>query len=334
MIPVTLLGPLARQTGYAVGFRALVKELLKRGKFDIDLVALKGIVPLETEPYLLNLIHREKDCSGLGLLVGFPINVVDLKTRYRIIYSMYEADDIPEAWQGPVREADEVWVPTHFLGPVFGKYTRRLKLVPWGIDTEAFKRGEGQPNDVYTFGAVGVQSPRKGTDVLVKAFDNAFGESGKARLIIKTRDTRTMPEISNKYIEVVDEEWEEERLVRFYHEVDCVVQASRGEGVGMPPLQAAFCGTPSLVTKWSGPVDYIDDNGVWGIEITGLSKAKNIGANNANWAEPSVEHLTELMRWAAETRPEVRGDYDRFTARCMADHVTTYLTEAWGRCQR
>lgn len=330
MIRFRLLGPMARYTGYAVGFRGLVRKLAQRGDLLIELRATRGNVPPETEQYLLDLLNSKRTHEELGVIVGFPPFIVQLGTRRRILYSMYEADDLPFEWRSDVEQSHEVWVPTRFCAKVFGNYNPNIKIVPWGIDTDVYKpRHPRTVNEVYTFGAVGVQSPRKGTDVMVKAFDKAFGERGGAQLIIKTRDTRKMPPISNRFIEVIDEDWDEQRLLRFYQDMDCLLEPSRGEGSGMPPLQAAFCGTPALVTNWGGPADFVDGRGIWGVNITGLTRADSIGAKRAHWAEPDVNHLAELMQWAAETKPKVEGDYSRWTLDSQRDHFIAHLTRVW-----
>lgn len=333
MLPVRLLGPMARYTGYAVGFRGMVKELLKRGSLDIDLRATRWIVPDETEPELRELLGRAVNHTRLGVLVGFPKFRLHLGTGYKVAYTMYEADDIPHEWKGHVREFDEVWVPSRFCAEVFGRYNKRVRIVPWGIDTGVFRPGRRERDgDEYVFGAVGVQSPRKGTDVMIEAFGRAFGGREGVRLIIKTRDTRQIPPFSNPMIDVIDSDWPEERLAQFYRDIDCLVECSRGEGVGMPPLQAVFSGTPALVTDWSGMRDYINGAGVWGIRIKGLSKARNIGAENARWAEPDAGHLAELMQWAVAERPRVTGDFSRWSLESMAGQFEEYVRWSWRAC--
>lgn len=335
MIPFRLLGPMALYTGYSVGFRGLVKRLLQRPDLDIDLRALADSVPDGVEEEIVSSLKQVKNHTSLGVLVGFPKNSLALGTRYKVIYSMYEADDIPFSWKSNVATANEVWVPSRFCAEVFGRYNKRVRIVPWGIDTGVFRPGrrEGDVGE-YVFGAVGVQSPRKGTDVMIDAFNRAFGGREGVRLIIKTRDTRQIPPFSNPMIDVIDSDWPEERLAQFYRDIDCLVECSRGEGIGMPPLQAVFSGTPALVTDWSGMRDYINGVGVWGVRIKGLSKAHNIGAESANWAEPDAGHLAELMQWAVDERPRVTGDFSRWSLESMAGHFEEYLRWSWRACHR
>jgi glycosyltransferase involved in cell wall biosynthesis len=323
-----MLGPLARYTGYAVGFRGLVKKLLSRGMLDIDLRPVRDIVPDETEPELKTLLSS-KNYDRLGILFGFADLVMFLNTQYKIIYSMYETTEIPFSWRTPITQADEVWVPNTFNGHLFAEYNNKIRMVPWGIDNTVFRPLKREKHDGFVFGALGVQSHRKGTDILVSAFKRAFNGNPDVRLVIKTRDTKGMPPIDNPMVEVIDEDWPEERVVRWLNDIDCLVQVSRSEGVGMPPLQAAFCGTPSLVTDWSGPTDYIDSQGIYPVRFLGLIRAENMRVSNGYWAEPDMRHLSDLMEWAVETRPQVTGDYSRWTLDSMADAFTEYIQVSW-----
>jgi len=337
MVHFRMLGPLARYTGYAVGFRGMCRTLIEHHPdLDFQLRATKSYIPEGTEPELLDLIANNGDYDRLGVSVGFPDIANDICTRYLVLYTMYEANDIPDDWKPVVASAREVWVPSQFCAEVFRKYNPRIRIVPWGIDEAVFRKGKRKRRaGEYVFGAVGRQGPRKGTDVMVRAFEMAFGGRDDVKLVIKTRDTASLPEIRNENVEVIDTDWDEAQLAQFYRDIDCLVEPSRGEGFGQPPMQAAFCGTPSLVTSWSGPVDYLDDNGIWGIRIKGLVPAtKGMKAKNCYWAEPDEKHLAELMQWAVETRPQVRGDYSRWTLKSQANVFAQYIREAWARATR
>jgi len=315
-----------------VGFRGLAKELLSKPDIDFQLRATQDYIPAETEDFLREKLLNNGLFSRLGVAVGYPIIMKHLSCRYEIAYSMYEADDIPEEWKSYVAKADEVWVPSQFCADVFGKYNKRIRIVPWGIDTELFVRPQVKHrNEEFVFGAIGVQSGRKGTDVLLRAFQSAFGGRPGVKLVIKTRDTRNIPAFDNAQVEVIDENWPEARLVEFVQGLDCLVEPSRGEGQGMPPLQAAACGVPSLVTGWSGMLDYADGKGVYPIRVSGLVKVKDMTAHNARWAEPDCDHLVELMQWVVEERPQVTGDYSRWSLRSMGAEFHRCIKQSWQR---
>jgi glycosyltransferase involved in cell wall biosynthesis len=334
MIKVRLQGPIALYTGYSQGFIPMVREIAKRGEMDFELKAIRNTIPDGTAKDIKQMLDTRKDYGGVGVLTGFPTFLGSLGTRYKVVYTMYETDDIPFDWKSEVEKASEVWVPSTFCGRLFGKYNPRIRLVRWGVNEKVFKPMKKVEKDpaVFRFGAVGVQGKRKGTDVLIKAFNRAFRGSSGVRLTIKTRDTKWLPEFNNPMIDVVDTDWPEKRLVQFYNEIDCLVSPSRGEGISMAPLQAVMCKTPALVTNWSGPVDYIKDDGVWGIRIKGLVRTDSMEAKGTNWAEPDDRHLAQLMQWAVETRPKVTGDYSLWTTGNMATEFTNACTLAWRRC--
>ena len=332
MFPVRLKGPVSKYTGYAVGFLSMVKELKKRGEIDIDLKPYRNHVADGTDDVILQMLEEGKNYTDVGVLTCFPVKLRELGTRYKIAYCMYEATDIPFLWKSAVEQADEVWVPSQFCVGVFKRYNPRIRLVRWGVDNVVFRPMPVQKDrSMFRFGTVGVQGKRKGIDVLVNAFNRAFRGNAGVRLTIKTRDTKWLPGFANPMIDVIDENWEEERLVQFYNEIDCLAFPTRAEGIGMTPLQAAMCGTPALVTNWSGCSDYIDNNGIWGINIAGLSRVTGMEVQGAQWAEPDQRHLVQLMQWAVDTRPVVSGDYNLWTTGNMAREFTTACTLAWRR---
>jgi len=332
-----MMGPLAKYTGYAVGFRGLVGRLVGHRELDFQLRATKGQVPEDTDQYFLDLIAKNGNYDRMGIAFGYPTIAQDICTRYHCIYTMYEADHIPEGWQWNVEKADEVWVPNPFNAEVFGRYNPRIVTVPWGIDTRVFKKGKSASHSGFIFGAVGVQSNRKGTDILVETFTKTFGGNPDIRLIIKTRDTRSMPRFDNPSITVIDEDWPEERLVQFYRDMDCLVECSRGEGIGCPPLQAAFCGTPAIATAWGGMAEYVDDAaGIFGLRILGLVPATGMSGNTrARWAAPDPRHLAELMQMMVDSRPKPRPDrLKKWTLDNMTKEFVGCLHSAWGRAGR
>lgn len=55
-----------------------------------------------------------------------------------------------------------------------------------------------------------------------------------------------------------------------YGAVDVLVQPSRGEGWGLPMVEAMACGTPVIGTRWSGPAEFLTEDNGYPLRTDGL----------------------------------------------------------------
>lgn len=241
----------------------------------------------------------------------------------RIAIVPFETTVIPATWISRINACKALLVPCQQNVDAFkaSGVTVPIEIIHWGVDPSKFyqlERTEGRP---FTFGTMGALSTRKGTDVLVKAFQIAFPNEQDVRLICKTSFFQYPFGTHDKRVRVdmtpVDHE---DLLNSFFKQVDCFVFPTRGEGFGLTPLEAMATGIPAIVTDWSGPVEYMTDEVGWKLKYT-MAPAKeftNIVYKEecGDWAEPSIDHLVELMRYAYEHRDEVKAK-----GKAAAEHV-------------
>jgi glycosyltransferase involved in cell wall biosynthesis len=72
---------------------------------------------------------------------------------------------------------------------------------------------------------------------------------------------------------------------------------SHGEGWGRPHMESMSCGTPVVYTNWSGPTAFITSETGFPIRIENdLIPAGSWGKQGHHWAQPSVDHLSTVLR--------------------------------------
>ena len=86
-------------------------------------------------------------------------------------------------------------------------------------------------------------------------------------------------------------------LSELYGSCDAYVSSYRAEGFNMPPLEAAACGIPTILTSGGSTDDYYDSSFVTKIE--GTKKTLNDGKN---YIEPDLESLISNMSNLIEKR--------------------------------
>lgn len=240
-------------------------------------------------------------------------------------FTMYEVDSLPPGWAETLNTMTErVIVPAPYWKTVFEDDGVKVPVhvVPEGIDPDEFPLVDWsqRPERPFTFLAIGDKEMRKGADVLWKAFYLAFGnyeQTPDVRLMLKVNPgpknifAHVDPTTSDPRVVI----WHEDvdNMAEVYHQADCFVFPSRGEGWGLPPREAAACGVPTIATDHGGlSVGLVN----WGWRLSVKSMSSSPMPGDGMWAEPDVDDLVKLMR----------GMYDeRETTRDMAERGAKWL---------
>ena len=243
-----------------------------------------------------------------------------------VIRTMFETDSIPPDWVGRLNQMDEVWVPTSFNVETFAAagVTAPIHVVPGGVDATLFRPGlrplriPGVRGTVFL--SIFEWAFRKGWDVLLSAWADAFGPDDDVSLVLRTSavtgsvgETPPIDQRIDAHLEllgkgradvapivVLEHPLSLADLPRLYAAADAYVSASRGEGWGRPILEAMACRIPVVATRWSGNLDFMDDDNSILLDIEGLQaidhRAEFAFYRGHRWAEPSQAHLTEVFQ--------------------------------------
>ncbi len=225
----------------------------------------------------------------------------------------WETTLIPKSWLAKINNFDGLLVPCkqNIIDFRNSGVTVPIELIHWGFDPNRFYPLDRPQRDIFTFGHMGSLSIRKGTDLLVEAFQEAFPREKDVRLICKTSNNTYPFNVKDKRIEVLLTPYTPEELLNiFFKQIDCFVFPTRGEGFGLTSLEALATGVPVIVTNWAGPTEFMTPEVGWAIDYK-MVPAKQFTENVykeecGNWSEPNKEHLIELMRYAYNHREEVK----------------------------
>lgn len=217
------------------------------------------------------------------------------KGQHRVIFTMWETDELPTVIKPWLHEYDQVLVPCQHNVDLFSKSHHDVTMVPLGVDLKFWRQAPATDRDVFIFAAGGSLWYRKGLDLVVQAFTEL--DLPDAKLYVKAAPHAFDAEDPKHPNIVMFRQWFDEQTQRdWYDQADCYVAPARGEGFGLMPLQAIAMGIPTIISDSSGQKEFAHLAN-WVVPC-GKSKAHTCG----QWDEPNLELLKAAMRDAYEQR--------------------------------
>ncbi len=244
------------------------------------------------------------------LILGYP-HFIDKTPEEKIIYrTMFEADKIPQEWIKEANKARGIIVPSQWCKKVFVQsgVTVPIEIVPDGVDEfEVFN----PPLDKFTFLHYDFTSfaHRKGGDLVLSVFLQLFGNNEKTQLILKGRDHKIEPVKPYPNVRYIFANYPRYKMIELFKNVHCFVFPSRGEGFGLPPLEAMAHGVPTIVTNAHSTAEFAH----LGIPLKTIGKipaAYEGWSGYGQWVQPDPVHLAELMM-------DVYQNYQRYKTQAV-----------------
>ena len=309
-VAVSWEGPHAEPSGIAVASRELCRAL---GEFaDLD-VTVRGADETSGGP-----------APAVHVRHAWPPSFEPPAAGRWVLMQPWEWGSVPREWVDRINgEVDEVWVPSGYVRACFvrsGVDPRRVVVVPQGIDPDRFRPGVPpyplSTRKGFRFLFVGGTIWRKGPDILLEAYLRAFTPADDVCLVVKDAGAdsfyasgglrRRIRELAsdprNAEIVYLEHELPDAAMPGLYTASHCLVHPYRGEGFGLPLVEAMACGLP-VVTTGHGPA----------LELCDPTSAFVLPATEVTLPEPRVLGLETVERpVVAEVDPDVLAETMRF----------------------
>jgi len=256
----------------------------------------------------------------------FPPRVDDLPLGFGMLHLYgWEEGALPRQW---VRDFNTylggITTMSHFVTKVLIDNGVTVPVAEVGVGVDHWERitpdsTYKRPADISGFAFLHVSScfPRKGVDVLLRAWGEAFSDKDDVTLVIKTfpnphnavhKMLKSMRETHASFPRVllIEEDLTDGGLKALMLSCDALVAPSRGEGFGLPIAEAMLAGLPVVTTGYGGQMDFCSEENAWLVDYRFDLAQTHFDLPHSVWVEPSEEDLARQLRSVFDASPSER----------------------------
>jgi glycosyltransferase involved in cell wall biosynthesis len=336
-ISVEVTGDFLVESSLARVNRGLFGALARRPEIDLAILPEPTAAPIvgTLDDELLQARRRKRFLPEPQITIRhrWPAVFPRLNGGRYVHMQPWEFGSLPAVWAEQLSEcADEVWCYSRYLADMYvraGLAEERVAVVPLGYDPQIFRPGSPPASatlhDRCAFLYVGDTIARKGVDLAVSAYLTAFKPADKVVLIVKdfggkdpSDDSRLRDRVAALAgradippVLYIDTFYTDAALADLYRAAAALVAPYRGEGFGLPVLEAMACGVATIVTRGGATDDFTTAQTTIHVDATEVKLGRSYGGfelvGEAFWLEPSEPALVAALRRVYENPAEARA---------------------------
>jgi glycosyltransferase involved in cell wall biosynthesis/predicted Zn-dependent protease len=262
---------------------------------------------------------RELDAIDVHVRHHWPPDWRPPESGHWVVIQPWEFGALPREWVEPLKMVDEVWVPSRFVREAFvksGVPPERVVVIPNGVSQEwiEYPRSEFplQSTKRFRFLFIGGTLERKGIDLLLKAYGQVFSAADDVCLVVKDMGVNSfyrgqtaeakIEEFRRRpgapEIEYLGRDLDVAEMIGLYDSCQCLAHPFRGEGFGLPILEAMARGLPVIVTGYGPTLDYCTSHTAYLLPATPRNFSDNrVGETQTDGRPFLVEVDQDWLRW-------------------------------------
>lgn len=370
---VLLRAPVFTQSGYGVHARQIARWLMRSPDVDLHVQPLPwGSTPwyLRGPDALIDALRDRVNMKPNGYDASIQLQLPNewdpsISNVTIGVTAGVESDRAAPAWGAACGRVTHVIVPSEHARAgliAAGAAPASISIVPESISPGIIGSVERSPLDfeesfgVLVVGQLTAQSPdvdRKNIFNTIKWTREALANDADATIVLKTnvgRNTAIDASIvRNTFERFVAEHCPRGPRLRILHgnvsdaemgalyahpRIRCYVSLTRGEGFGLPTLEAAAAGVPIIATDWSAHIEYLNA-GRWTKvprAIVPVPKARIDGSifiDGARWAEPDADAYKQRLLKMRDSYRTPRDWATELSTKLLTTHSESAIESAW-----
>lgn len=248
-----------------------------------------------------------------------------------IQWVVFESTRVPPTVMNTMLASDQVWVPSKWGRDVLianGADPEKCHVVPEGVSSDQFHAYTAKlPSPVLRYLITGKYELRKSIIETVYAWQQEFGNDPGVELVIKTdhfinRESKhaELTEWINQQgltnVKLIWGAMETKDLILLYQQADIFVLPTKGEGWGLPLIEAAATGLPIITTMYSAHTEFLQhiQSSVIPVEFDLVPIVcqeyqyfyPTPNNNWGEWAQPRINSITQALRSSRDNYEHLR----------------------------
>lgn len=257
-------------------------------------------------------------------------------------FPFFEINKFDQRRINHLRSVDNIIVASEWAEAIIHNHiiSASTHVVSLGVDSSIFTHGPHHVTDKCIFFNCGKWEKRKGHDVLLEMFQQAFPNEQDVELWMMCSNPFLPPKVHQEWtryynrdsrVQILNRVQTQQEVARIMASTNCGIFPSRAEGWNLELLEMMSMGKHVIATNYSAHTAFCNNDNCDLIDITNLELAEDdmfFKASTGEWAslegapiEQCIEYMKDFYkRWQSD--PSISNEEGIKTARKLSWHNT------------